>query len=274
MLARAAATSSHGARNEWQNPKGIYMNSNNAIFEIGKNRIEALSDGIFAIVMTLLILEIHVPNLPHNSPNVEVVPALIALWPKFVSYIVTFVSLGFFWVGHHTMYHAIRRADRNLLWLNILFFMFVSLLPFSTSVLNAFPQAFVAPFFFGANIAVIGWILFLQWIYVSSQPDMLAHFVTARYRATVKSRMLMIPLATTLTVIICFWSVGISLAIYILLLPLYMLPGNVDTATAGVGRHSKNQDAGNANSSLLPRRGADHPELSVAPSTSTQESRR
>jgi uncharacterized membrane protein len=65
-------------------------------FEIGKNRIEALSNGIFAIVMTLLILEIRVPNLLPNAPNVEVVPALVALWPKFVSYIVTFVSLGFF----------------------------------------------------------------------------------------------------------------------------------------------------------------------------------
>jgi hypothetical protein len=80
-------------------------------FEIGKNRIEALSDGIFAIVMTLLILEIHVPNLPSNAPNVEVAPALVALLPKFASYIVTFVSLGCFWVGHHIMYHAIQRAE-------------------------------------------------------------------------------------------------------------------------------------------------------------------
>jgi uncharacterized membrane protein len=65
-------------------------------FEIGKNRIEALSDGIFAIVMmTLLILELRIPNLPPSAPNVEVTPALVALWPKFVSYLVTFVSLGF-----------------------------------------------------------------------------------------------------------------------------------------------------------------------------------
>jgi uncharacterized membrane protein len=143
-------------------------------FEIGKNRIEALSDGIFAIVMTLLILEFHVPNLPLSAPNVEVAPALLALWPKFVSYTVTFVSLGFFWVGHHVMYHAIRRADRTLLWLNIFFFMFVSLLPFSTSVLNAFSEAFIAPLFFGANLAIIGWLLFFQWSYANSQPDMLA----------------------------------------------------------------------------------------------------
>lgn len=203
------------------------MDFQTTTFEIGKNRIEALSDGIFAIVMTLLILEIHVPDLPHNAPNVQVAPALLALWPKFVSYLVTFISLGFFWVGHHIMYHAIRRADRILLWLNIFFFMFVSLLPFSTSLLNAFPEAFIAPLFFGANLAVIGWILFFQWSYASSQLGMLAEIVSDKYRKTVSSRMLIVPVATTLTAVICFWSVGISLTIYLLLLPLYMLPGGL-----------------------------------------------
>jgi uncharacterized membrane protein len=197
-------------------------------FEIGKNRIEALSDGIFAIVMTLLILELHVPNLAPTAPNVEVTPALFALWPKFVSYLVAFVSLGIFWVGHHIMYHAIRRADRTLLWLNIVFFMFVSLLPFSTSVLNAFPRALIAPFLFGANLALVGWLLFFQWAYVSSQPGMVAPFVTTEYRATVNFRMLAVPIATTLTAFVCFWSAGISVAIYLLLLPLYMLPGKFE----------------------------------------------
>jgi uncharacterized membrane protein len=206
------------------------MNSQAGIFEIGKNRIEALSDGIFAIVMTLLILELRVPNLPASAPNVEVAPALIALWPKFASYIVTFVGLGFFWIGHHIMYHAIRRTDRILLWLNIFFFMFVSLLPFSTSVLNAFSEAFIAPLLFGANLAIIGWILFFQWSYANAQPDMLADFVNAEYRKTVRYRMLIVPVATTLTAVICFWSVGISLAIYLLLLPLYMLPGKFGDA--------------------------------------------
>jgi len=201
------------------------MNNETRPFEIGKNRIEALSDGIFAIVMTLLILEIHVPNLPTTAPNVEVAPALFTLWPKFVSYLVTFVSLGVFWIGHHIMYHVVRRADRTLLWLNIFFFMFVSLLPFSTSVLNAFPRAFVAPFLFGANLAAIGWLLFFQWLYAGSQPDMLASFAGAEYRSTVKFRMLMVPVVTTLTAVICFWSVGISLTIYLLVLPLYTLPG-------------------------------------------------
>src|SRR5690348_14897649 len=67
-------------------------------FELGKNRIEALSDGVFAIAMTLLILEFHIPNLPPNAPNVMVVPALWHLWPKFVTYAISFVSLGVYWI--------------------------------------------------------------------------------------------------------------------------------------------------------------------------------
>jgi uncharacterized membrane protein len=204
------------------------MNHGNR-YELGKNRIEALSDGIFAIAMTLLILEFHVPNLPPTASNVQVAPALLHLWPKFATYAVSFLSLGVYWIGHHNMYHAIRRADRVLLWLNILFFMFVSFLPFSTSVLNAFPQTQIAPLFFGANLTVIGWILYLQWSYASWQKEMFAPFVTPEYREMVSFRFFAIPVAATLTMLICFWSIEISLAIYLLLLPFYMIPGKMES---------------------------------------------
>jgi uncharacterized membrane protein len=202
------------------------MSSEASPFDIGKNRIEALSDGIFAIVMTLLILELHVPSLPTTAANVEVTAAIFGLWPKFVSYVVAFVSLGVFWIAHHMMYHAVRRADRTLLWLNIAFFMLISLIPFATSVLNAFPRSLIAPFLFGANLALVGWVFFLQWSYIGSQSGMLAPFATSEYRASVRFRMLVVPIATTLTAIVCFWSSGISVAIYLLLLPLYVLPGS------------------------------------------------
>jgi uncharacterized membrane protein len=204
------------------------MNHESRSFELGKNRIEALSDGIFAIAMTLLILEIHVPKLPPNASNVMLAPALMKLVPKFLTYAVSFISLGIYWVGHHNMYHVIRRSDRVLLWLNILFFMFVSALPFSTSLLNAFPQTQMAPVFFGANLTVIGWILYLQWVYVNWQPDMLAHVVTPEYRAIVRWRFLAVPLAATFTILVCFWSVEISLAVYLLFLPLYLIPGKFE----------------------------------------------
>ena len=194
-------------------------------FELGKNRIEALSDGVFAIVMTILVFNFKVPELPPDAQNVQLTPALFALWPKFVTYAVSFVSLGVFWIGHHMMYHTIRKADHALLWLNIFFFMFVSVLPFSASLVDAFLQTQIAPLFFGANIAVIGWLLFLQWAYASRRPGMTAPFVTPEVRRAVSNRILMAPVATTLTMLICFWSVEISLAVYLLVLPLYTLPG-------------------------------------------------
>jgi len=204
------------------------MPTDNTTFALGKNRIEALSDGIFAIAMTLLVLELHLPNLPSNAPNVQVAPALWQLWPKLLTYAVSFLSLGVYWIGHHNMYHAIRRADRVLLWLNILFFMCVSLLPFSTSVLNAFRQTQVAPLVFGANLTSIGWLLYLQWAYARAQPEMVAGFVTPAYRALVHARFFWIPIIATLTMLVCFWSVEILLAVYTLLLPWYMIPGTFD----------------------------------------------
>jgi uncharacterized membrane protein len=199
-------------------------------FELGKNRIEALSDGIFAIVMTLLILELRVPELPHNAPNAEVWPAILKLWPKLVSYAAAFASLGVFWIAHHNMYHAVRRSNRVLLYLNILFFMVVSFVPFSTSVLNDFRQSQVGPVFFGANMALIGWTLWAQWVYVCSQPEMLGPHATPEYRALIRARFFCIPLVLSFTVLVCFWSMEISLAVYLLTLPFYLIPARIAPA--------------------------------------------
>jgi uncharacterized membrane protein len=196
--------------------------------ELPKNRIEALSDGIFAIAMTLLVLELKVPHLPPGAPNAEVLPALLKLWPHFVSFAASFAALGVFWVAHHNLYHAIRHANRVLLCLNIAYFMLVSFLPFSTGVLNAFRQSQIAPVFFGANIALLGWLLLAQWLYVQAQPGMLAAHVTREYRELVGTRFLWIPVVLTLTVLVCFWSVEISVAIFLLLLPLYLIPGKYE----------------------------------------------
>jgi len=214
--------------------------------ELGKNRIEALSDGVFAIAMTLLVLELHVPDLPPNAPNATVLPALLHLWPKFATYIVSFITLGVYWVGHHILYHGIRRADRTLLWLNLLFFLFVSFLPFSTSVLNAFKETQAGLQFFGANLTLIGWVLYAQLRHASSQPDMFAEHVTAPYRDRMRARFLAFPVVATFTMLVCFWSVEISLAIYLLLQPLYMMPDRVADRMPGRWRREAPDDPGAA----------------------------
>ena len=101
-------------------------------------RIEALSDGVFAIVMTLLVLELKVPALPRDASPAEVWQGFLELGPMFFSYFVTFALAGAFWSWHHRAFHELRHASGPLFALNLGFLAFVSLLPFSTAMLGAF----------------------------------------------------------------------------------------------------------------------------------------
>jgi uncharacterized membrane protein len=96
---------------------------------IGKHRVETLMDGVFAIVMTLLVLEIAVPHLPQS--NVDELPKeLLKLWPVIMSYVTIFVILGFLWITHHYKYLYIKRVNRPLLWITIFYLMSVAFVPF------------------------------------------------------------------------------------------------------------------------------------------------
>jgi uncharacterized membrane protein len=101
---------------------------------LSPNRLEALTDGVFAIVMTLLVLGLGVPVFKGTSMNQELTQ-LLEIWPKFASYVLTFLTLGFMWSMHHRQFSLIKRSDSLLTWINILFLMFTALLPFSTSLL-------------------------------------------------------------------------------------------------------------------------------------------
>ena len=115
---------------------------------LSKGRIEALSDGVFAIAMTLLVLELKIPDLPKDATQAELLSKLKELLPHFYSYAMTFVLSGVFWVFHHFTFHFIRHTTRVLLWLNVIFLMFVSLLLFSTHLMGDLMRHSVALMFY------------------------------------------------------------------------------------------------------------------------------
>lgn len=193
-------------------------------FELGKNRSEALSDGIFAVAMTILVLGFKLPSLPPTAANVEVGPAILSLWPAFLTYSVAFIGLGVYWILHHMVFHIVRVVDGTLLWLNVLFCLFICVLPFSVQLVDEFPRAQIAPTLFGANLAIVGWLLAVQWSYALARPQLTVENLSRRYREAVGFRVLLAPVIATLTALICFWSVSTSLAIYALLLVYYVLP--------------------------------------------------
>ncbi len=133
------------------------------------DRLKALADGVFAIVMTLLVLELGVEEIAKTSENKELIHGLLEMWPRFLIYGLSFLILGIFWVIHHVIFDAIKRNDTPLVWLNILFLMFVALIPFSTSLFGKFGAKQIAALIYGANMLLIfnlGWAI---WAYATGK---------------------------------------------------------------------------------------------------------
>jgi uncharacterized membrane protein len=136
---------------------------------LGKSRIEALSDGVFSIAMTLLVLKLEVPEVMHHSSNQAMLQQLLALTPAFLTYAVTFLIAGGFWYIHHLTFHLIRNVDSLLIWINLLFLMFVALLPFSAGLMSHLLVHPVSQLFYYGNQLAIAALLSLHWQYARSR---------------------------------------------------------------------------------------------------------
>src|SRR5271169_4137794 len=126
-------------------------------------RLAALSDGVFAFAMTLLVLDLHVPALEAVHSERDLWHGLTALSPRIVMYMMSFLTLGIFWVGQQTQLNHLERSDRSLTWLHLGFLFAVTLMPFSTQLLAEFGAYRTALLAYWANIALLGGTLYLTW---------------------------------------------------------------------------------------------------------------
>jgi uncharacterized membrane protein len=128
-------------------------------------RIAALSDGVFAVAMTLIVLEIHVPGHAVVHSERDLIHALAELLPEVVTYLMSFLTLGIFWVGQQTQLNQFDHADRNLAWIHMAFLAVIAVLPFSTSLLAGFITFRLALVLYWLNILGLGLLLILSWRY-------------------------------------------------------------------------------------------------------------
>ena len=128
-------------------------------------RLAALSDGIFAVAMTLLVLDLHGParETVHTEPDLW--HALVAMSPQLITYLLSFVTLGIFWTGQQTQLHHVARGDRHLTWIHIAFLCAVSLMPFSTRLLAEFIRYRTALLAYWGNVLLLGSVLHAGWRY-------------------------------------------------------------------------------------------------------------
>jgi uncharacterized membrane protein len=126
-------------------------------------RLAALSDGIFGVAMTLLLLELHVPAKELIRSEGDLRHALAVLSPQLLVYLMSFLTLGIFWVGQQTQLNHLARSERHLTWIHLAFLFIVTIMPFSTRLLIEFINYRTALLAYWANIFLLGAMLYLSW---------------------------------------------------------------------------------------------------------------
>jgi uncharacterized membrane protein len=130
-----------------------------------KERLAAISDGIFGVAMTLMLLELHTPVAAAVKGELSLLVAMKGIAPAFLVYLMSYLTLGIFWVGQQTELNHLERSDRHLTWLHLGFLFFVTIVPLSTRLLTEFIYLRVALLFYWFNIFLLGGSLLVSWRY-------------------------------------------------------------------------------------------------------------
>ena len=199
-------------------------------------RLEFFSDAVIAIAITLLVIEIHVPDQAEIASNGDLWHALGALWPSYLGYAITFLGIGIMWVNHHRMFRYLVRVDRYLILINTFFLLCIAFVPFVTGLLAGFlgqPGERTAIVVYTGWFVVTGVIVDLLWRYPYHwRPALLAPDADRAEMATY-TRMLDIGTPAQLVALVfAFIAPVVSLLIVAGLAVLYALPWSIETDDA------------------------------------------
>ena len=197
------------------------------LVDLRTGRIEALSDGIFAVAMTILVLNIAVPVADKVSAA-ELPQALLRLVPEVLAYVISFVNLGVLYVGQHNQYHFIRRADRWFIWINIAYLLLISFIPLSTALLGHYPLQRIALAVYGVNVIAATLMLGVHWQYATTNGHLVDPVLDARIARIAYRRIVSSTVAyTTALLLALIWPV-VALTVY-MVVPFYnILPYGID----------------------------------------------
>ena len=179
----------------------------------GKNlgRLEALADGVFAFAMTVLVLDPRVPvtDAIHSEHDLRL--ALVSLGPRFLTYLMSFVTLGIFWLGQQAQLNLLAKSNRDVVWIHIGFLACVSLIPFSTALLAEFIAYRTALLIYWGNIFLLGILLVSAWRlsrkFGLAKPDLPTDIDSAIYRRIIVAQALY-AVGAALCVFSTYWSIG------------------------------------------------------------------
>jgi uncharacterized membrane protein len=186
----------------------------------GRGRIVGLTDGVFAIALTLIVLEIRVPSHEAVHSESELLAAILALAPRFLTYALSFLTLTIFWFSQQAQHGLMVKTDRRLATLNLCFLAFIALLPFSTDLLADFLQFRIAVLVYWLNLLMLGAMLFASWWYADSN-GMLVENIDAQTRRTVYQRIVNAQILWAIGAALCLITPLLSIAFILLVQLIY-----------------------------------------------------
>lgn len=177
-------------------------------------RIEMFSDGVFAIVVTLLVLELRTPALHDENSTVELFSALVAMKQKFISFVLSFLFVVMLWVAHNIWYRSLERTDTTVMWINNLFLLLVCFIPFPTALIGEYPGNAAAMILFGVDWSLIGIVMWIVGRYCFKSGFVSEHVDHVRYGEAITIMGFMLPLGA-IPIYIAWYHPLISLSIYL-----------------------------------------------------------
>ena len=203
------------------------MSDNRHILRMASGRLEALGDGIFSVAMTFLVIELALPVVKGNGWN-DFLDALKHSWDGFLCYMISFVVLGIMWFGHRMMFEYIGRTNRYFIFLGVLFYMIVCLVPFSTRFLAEDTMKWYAIFVYGVNLSLCNLTLYAQWVYGINRATLLERELPAEVKREAKILFLISPVVYTIAIIFSFFIPIVSIIIFVFTPLLYLIPNKLD----------------------------------------------
>lgn len=193
----------------------------------GTGRIEAFSDAVMAIAITLLVLDIKVPQL--ESEQVSLTDALLKLWPSLGGYGISFLVIGIIWINHHQMYKLIERTNHTFLALNVLFLMALSFLPFPTALLaeylREYHQQQVATIVYTGSMLAVIMLFDVVWRYASYKYRLISRNLSPGFLNRIRQKYNFGNALYLVAFILSFFNYQISLGLIVFLAFYFLSPG-------------------------------------------------
>jgi uncharacterized membrane protein len=191
---------------------------------MSKERVETFSDAVFAIILTLLVLELRVPDIASHSSLVQYAAAMAPLIPKFISFVLSFAIISIHWVSHHHFFRHLRDAPLGLVWLNNLFLLWICFMPFPTAMLGDHPTDQFPSLLYGVN-QLLAALTFFAFRSYASHNKLFVDNESAKAMGPRHS----IPAITifTLSISFAFVNVYLSLTCFLLVPLLYFVPNMI-----------------------------------------------